>query len=390
MNSRMWRALAAGAAAVIAAAGGVVVAVTPVTAAAAPAAVSPCPVTTGAEWNARNPRQPAADLGPILPGVNAGPLGTDVACLPVPPLDRASTDKLWAERGPAMLEASKLKAMPSADNASIKPRAGTAGKSAPGAKRFTTCSPSTCHFYAAGAQSGIAGVTSHTWTQRVAKPGLGSDGLPNGFTLAEGTVAGPAAAGGTNYAEIGTTVSAAVCGSTGFSPCIFVFNWTPGAGCYNGCGWTNVAGCNPCMGTSVTSWVGTSKIFSLSHLTSPGRWCASANNQYVACVNDTDWTSSEFVPTGAGQTNHVDEFFEVGVGSNTLTTAPNTDMGDNQLANCSTPAGSYFINGNVNGTTVNLSVFNSATNGGAVDVTKYDVCLMPARTDYFRGGGPGY
>jgi hypothetical protein len=122
-------------------------------------------------------------------------------------------------------------------------------------------------------------------------------------------------------------------------------------------------------------------------LTSPARWCFSANNQYVACINDTNWPSSNF-----SSGTQIDEFFEVAVGSNTNTTEPNTDMGDNKLASCSgTVQGSYFINSKWNGTNVaNLSVYNQATGGAVVNTAKYDVCLMPSRTDYFRGGGPGW
>lgn len=352
--------------------------------AAAPAA---CPIATGAEWNERNPgKQKARDLGQIIPGVNAGAIGTDVACMPVPAMDQASTDKLWAERGAGVEKVSKLRQMPDPAKAALKAKAGTAGKSVPlGAKRAGVCSPSNCLFHAAGSQTGMTGVTSHTWTQRVAKPGLGSDGLPNGHTLAEGTIAGAAAGGGTNFVEGGTTVDALVCGGTGVSPCIFVFNWTPGPGCYNACGWMNAAGCNPCMGGSVTSWVGTSKVFSLNHLS--GGWCFSANNQYVACINDTDWPLSGFTSG-----DRIDEFFEVAVGNNTMTTEPNTDMGDAQLAACTgTVKGSYFINGKWNGTNVvNLGIYNAANNGAVVNTLKYDSCMMPARTDYFRGGGAGW
>jgi hypothetical protein len=358
---------------------GVLVASSPVE--AVPASV--CPIATGAEWNAKHPdKQQATDLGVLVPGKNAGPIGTDVACMPVPALDTATTTKLWNERKAGVLKASALKTMPTLP---LKAKAGTAGKSVTSNKKLATCSPSNCLFHAAAIQGSLANVTSHTWTQRIAKPGLGSDGLPNGHTLAEGTVGGAAPGGGMNYVELGTTVDANVCGGTGVSPCIFVFRWNPTAGVYNGGGWVNAAGCNPCMGSSVTSWVGTSKIFSLSQIS--GKWWASANNQFVASINNSNWPSSNF--TSGTQ---IDEFFEVAVGNNTMTTTPNTDMGDNKLASCSgTVQGSYFINGNYNGGTVaNLGVYNSANNGASVDTSKYDVCLMPGFTNYFRGGGPGW
>jgi hypothetical protein len=352
----------------------------------ATAPASPCAIKTGAEWNSKNPgKQKARDLGALIPGVNAGPLGTDVACMPVPALDFASTAKLQSERGAKVEKISQQREMPDPSKAALKAKAGTAGKSLPSKKRLATCSPSNCLFHAAGSHQFLTGVTSHTWTQRVAKPGLGSDGLPNGHTLAEGTVANPAPGGGTNFVELGTTVDANVCGGTGVSPCIFVFRWNPSPGVYNGGGWINASGCNPCMGTSVTSWVGTSKIFSLSFIS--GYWWASANNQYVAGIPASTWPSSNFTSG-----DRIDEFFEVAVGNNTMTTTPNTDMGDNKLAACSgTVQGSYFINGKYNGTNVvNLSVYNQANNGAVVDTSKYDVCLAPGRTDFMRGGGPGW
>jgi hypothetical protein len=354
-------------------------------AATAPATAAPAPKDygTGAAWNADPAhKQKAADPGPIIPGVNAGAVGTDMEGIPAPVLDYASTAQLAKER-PAMLTHPKG----NSNDAVTLPTGGTAGRAKPVtgplARDGRDC-PGVCYWWAEAEQTGISPVvTSHYWTQRVPKPGLGSDGGPDGHTLAEGIVQNSATG---DTIEIGTTVSSALCGSTGASPCIFVFNWvgtTPG--CYNGCGFANASGCNPCMGTSVTAWQNTSKIFSLNHLTSPAHeWCAAANNQWVACILDSDWTSSRFVSG-----NVIQQQFEVAA----YDTTPDTDMGDSNLANCSTPVGSYFINGSINGTTTpNFTghVSNKVSGGGAVNTLRYNACLMPGFTNYWRGGGPGW
>jgi hypothetical protein len=368
----MKRKLIAVAAVSLLAAAGLAAAAHPSAAAPTPQA-APAPAACAHARQGSNPNQHAADPNaPVIPGVNAGNLGTEMECVPLPPLDYAGT-AAWEKAHPGQM--GHEKGNPGAADQVVK--VASAGRGVPTA-RLAGCT-TVCYEWMTALQTGISpAVTTHSWTQRVAKPGLGSDGLPDGHTLAEGTLKQTTTG---DTIEGGTTVSASECGGTGVSPCIFVYDWsgTTGYG-YNNSYWTNVSGCNPCKGTSVTSWVGTSKIFSFQKVSS--QWCFAANNQWVACVPFTHWPSVRF-QSG----NEIREYFEVAAYDAT----PNTDAGDAILANCSTPAGSYFINGSYNGSSTPVFSYSlAAANGGTVDATRYNICGMAGSTNYFRGGGPGF
>lgn len=324
-----------------------------------------------------NPNQHAADPdAPVIAGVNAGNIGTEMECIPVPAPDYAGTAAYQKANGKRLQAASRLKGAPPAPPGTAEAKALTVA---------CATNPGVCYHYAEGHQNGLSGVIAHTWTQRVAKPGLGTDGF---HTLAEGTVQDVDATPGVgnDVVELGTTVDVGVCGSTGASPCIFVFHWHGGTPeCYNSCGWTNVSGCSPCMGSSVTSWVGTSKIFSLQLVGS--YWYAAANNQWVARVPLTEWTSSRFT---AG--DRIDEFFETA--TDDPDGQPDTDMGDASLPVCSgTVAGSYFINGTINNpNSANVNYTGVNVLGPVIDTAHYDACEVTSggATNYFRGGGWGW
>lgn len=93
--------------------------------------------------------------------------------------------------------------------------------------------------------------------------------------------------------EIGWTVDRAL-GTVGTSdPKLFVFSWINGVGQnYNGSPWVSVTGCSPCMGDSLSSYVGTSQVFGLTYLpaASPAGWYASFNGSYFAGIPETTWT----------------------------------------------------------------------------------------------------
>lgn len=343
-------------------------------AAGAPATAAPRDYGTGAAWNAdpaNAGKQRAADPGPIIPGVNAGGVGTPMEGIPVPTLDYASTA--------AFNKTHPIGSDPSMQGRDIRP-VGAPPVNQPSAAKLTgPCSGVSadyCFWYAVGQDAGTA-IISHYWTQRVAKPGVGVAGGTTGHSAAEGIVYKTS---NNDFVGGGTVVGIPWCGSTSAAPCIFVERRDDNT---FKTGWVNATGCNPCQGTSVTSWVGTSKVFGLERIS--GNWWYAANNQWVASVPTTAWTSPYLTQGDLGQ-----EYFEI---AENTTLTPDTDMGDGSRPSCSgTLAGSYFINGTYNGSTpVDFDVVtNNAAGGGAVNTTAWNVCRMTTQTNYFRGGGPGY
>lgn len=334
---------------------------------------------TGADWNSTNPKQPATDSGPIVPGVNAGGPGGPMEGIPVPAIDYAGTAKFYKEhpgvgtRGPGENKIPVAHATPP-----VKTKTQTVAKAA----LTNPCSGTPdgfCHFYATGQDGGTA-VIKHYWTQRVAKPGLGVDGAPDGLTAAEGIIYKTS---NDDFVGGGTLVSVVHCGTTTASPCLFVDRGDDGN--INTTPWANGVGCNPCIGTSLTSWVGTSKVFGLERIN--GYWWLAANGQWSAAVATNSWTTPYLT-----QGDLMQEFFEA-VENESLT--PDTDMGDGSRPSCTgTLAGSYFINGtwsDVNGVSSSLNfdfVGPMVTGGGSINTLAYNACQMTG--NYFRGGGPGY
>jgi hypothetical protein len=363
------RLIAVAAVSLLTAAGLTTTAASPATA----AAPAPKDYGTGAAWNA-DPihKQKAADPGPIVPGANAGGVGTPMEGIPVPTLDYASTA--------AYNKAHLASTDPAMKGRGVHPVGVPPVVNRPSAAKLAgPCSGVSgdyCFWYSVGQDAGTA-IISHYWTQRVAKPGVGVAGGTTGHSGAEGVIYKTSNG---DFVGGGTMVGIPWCGSTSAAPCIFVERRDDNT---FKTGWTNGAGCNPCMGTSVTSWVGTSKIFGLERIN--GYWWFAANNQWVAAVPTSAWTSPFLTQGDMGQ-----EYFEIG--ENTTLT-PDTDMGDGQRPSCTgTLAGSYFINGTYNGSTpIDWDVVtNNAAGGGAINTTAWNTCRMTTQTNYFRGGGPGY
>jgi hypothetical protein len=177
--------------------------------------------------------------------------------------------------------------------------------------------------------------------------------------------------------EVGWTVDTLVCGSVANSPCLFTFAWVNGvAKCYNGCDFVPAIGCAPyCMGSPVTSLVGTTKGFAIQHIS--GAWWVAFDGVWRGAWPDSVWTGATPAATFT-QSQYTQSFGEVAAGNDPT----QTDMGNGVLA-VSTSLGALASGYQLVNSTGTASWASTVTTA-ADRWTVTDVS-----TTSFRYGGPG-
>lgn len=239
------------------------------------------------------------------------------------------------------------------------------------------CVSPTCHSYAGSSMTGLTddsdGIGGNI---TVSKPYKLS--TEDGHSLTEFA----ATDGSGNTVEVGWRVDEDDYATN--NPYLFTYRWDNGVpqGYDTTGGLQNVAGCNPCAGSSLSAAVNTNKQFGIQYFTNAvcgctEGWWISYNSTYVGVYPATLWTSPAF-----SAADRVDAFGEVA--SNTYSDSC-TDMGSGTLGGggASTILGNLTLPGSTD-----TPDFNNAGNMYETVAAAWHV--VGTSTTSVRTGGPGY
>lgn len=182
---------------------------------------------------------------------------------------------------------------------------------------------------------------------------------------------------GNNTVEVGWDVDPLVCGALS-PPCLWAGMWKNGVFQGYNTNAVPVAGCTPCLNTSLSGAIGTTKQFGIQYVTNANpalnAWFVSYNNSFQAGFLASNWTSPTF--TG-GTLNQA--FGELASGA-----TPYTDSCSNIGSNVQPTGSPSFLGAKLNGW--------SNVGGAAVSLTaiqtdaKWPVFLTPSGAAARFGG----